>query len=157
MSQPFACMFSIVGAQPELSKVAAHFEDEWRAMEEEDSILPGFRWIQSSPPEKLESTADSMTWLFSADGQSPTDYAVVLSSIFPNVRIHLAAADSSQHEWLAVAIAAKNGEFSLISEDYYEVEDLECFDDDDDDGEDEESPNVTLARELLLKAEALNI
>ncbi|EOZ2860380.1 hypothetical protein LER48_31070 [Pseudomonas aeruginosa] len=143
MSQPFVCMLSVTGESRDVAEVAAHFENEWREMGRDNTVLRGFSWVQSTFPEKVNSAEGSMTWRFSADGRRPEVYAVVLSQAFPKVRVHLAAADRSPAEWLAVAIAAQNGKFENIDQ---KNQDMRRY-----------KSSADMARDLLIRAENLRI
>lgn len=108
MSQPFEARLVVVGS-PE---AAAAFSDRLIKDWDGDQPPPGFRWLQKERPRldanKSQSNVQN-TYSFIGNGPAPERWAVALSSEFPSLRISFMAADSSNHEWLACAIAAYAG------------------------------------------------
>ncbi|WP_155718734.1 hypothetical protein [Ectopseudomonas mendocina] len=114
MSQPFVCMLSVEGAPGDVAEFVEYFSRQWAEMKDENTILSGFRWVQTRQPKETYLAANKPQWKFFADGSCPEKYAAIISVAFPKIRVHLSAADSSRNEYLAVAIAAENGKFQNI-------------------------------------------
>jgi hypothetical protein len=107
-------MLCVEGEQSDVVEFVEFFSLQWAEMKEENTILKGFRWVQSFQPRAIYLADNKPMWKFAGDGRSPESYAAVISVAFPKIKIYLSAADSSRNEYLAVAIAAQNGKFENI-------------------------------------------
>lgn len=128
MSQPFDAKIIATGMDADVSRLAQFLTSEWGEMQKDETVLSGFRWVQKdAPAQTLVSLADGVKTVefdFIGDGEMPEAYAIALSSTFPELRLALLVADSSEHEWLAGIIVAHRTTWVRARFDY---EDRDAF------------------------------
>lgn len=113
MSQPFEAKIIAKGSQTNIDLLSAFLRDEWACMKADNTVLRGFRWVQSEPPtEVLKQVRGDVVvaeYQFQGDGTDPELYAAALAHKFPALRLALLAADASIIEWLAAVIVVQGG------------------------------------------------